>query len=149
MELLREFFWLFVMLGMVIVSIVFGILFFVINKCINRRAEQFKINSQQTSNHEFYKDSRYHPEQLEEELPPLPARHPYVPSCPSSVSYEDVTNLPDYVKVDEKAAPPPYQSTTTPVQNELCPDRNSVSTEAYDDVVLPGYESDQDYDDVG
>lgn len=64
----------------------------------------------------------------------------------ASVDYEDIAPLPEYVKVDEKIAPPPYQSSAKPVP-EGCPDNHSVSTEAYDDVVLPGYES-EDYDDI-
>ncbi|KAG9341451.1 hypothetical protein JZ751_019261 [Albula glossodonta] len=67
---------------------------------------------------------------------------------PSTASYEEIAALPDYVKMDEKVAPPPYQSAAIPVDVEPCPDRASVSTEAYDDVVPPGYDS-EDYDDVG
>ncbi|KAJ8275828.1 hypothetical protein COCON_G00075800 [Conger conger] len=144
MEFLRQYFWLLIVLGIVFVSILIGLLFIWINNCITRTAEQYTINSQRS---EFYAESsQYHPKQLEEELPPLPARNPSFRSCSSSASYEDIDN-PEYVHVDEKAAPPPYQSRAAPVQEEACRDRDSVSTEAYDDVVPPGYES-EDYDDV-
>ncbi|KAG5844346.1 hypothetical protein ANANG_G00161530 [Anguilla anguilla] len=144
----KAYFWLVIVLGMIFVSMFIGLLFIFINKCISRRAQQFKINAQQSANHGFYAEgSQYHPKQLEEELPPLPARDPSLFSGPTAASYEDVVNLPDYVKVAEEAAPPPYQSAAAPVQKEACSDRYSVSTEAYDDVVLPGYES-EDYDDV-
>ncbi|KAG7483698.1 hypothetical protein MATL_G00041250 [Megalops atlanticus] len=145
---LRQYFWLFVVLGMVFITTILGIIFFFINKCISKRAKQYKTNSQQNANNEFYtQSSLYHPKHLEEDLPPLPPRNINLPSCPSTTSYDDIATLPDYVKVDEKAAsPPPYKSTPTPMQ-KACPDRDSISTEAYDDVVPPGYES-EDYDDV-
>ncbi|KAJ8394740.1 hypothetical protein AAFF_G00043400 [Aldrovandia affinis] len=147
MALMREYFWLLLVLGMVFVSTLIGLLFLFINKCISRRADNYKTNSQQNASHEFYTDSQYHPKQLEEDLPPLPPRNsPILPSCPKSASYEEMAPLPNYVKVDEKIAPPPYQSCAIPVP-EVCPDNYSVSTEGYDDVVQPGYES-EDYDDI-
>ncbi|KAI1903726.1 hypothetical protein AGOR_G00030190 [Albula goreensis] len=149
MDLLRDYFWLLVIVGMVMVSTLICIIFIFINKCISRRAATYKTNTLQNASQAFYAESNhYHPDKLEDDLPPLPPRNTNSPSCPSTASYEEIAALPDYVKMDEKVAPPPYQSAAIPVDVEPCPDRASVSTEAYDDVVPPGYDS-EDYDDVG
>lgn len=45
MELLREYLWLWVIIGMIFVTVVISIIFFLINKCLSKRG---KLNHQHT-----------------------------------------------------------------------------------------------------
>ncbi|XP_018597315.1 uncharacterized protein scimp [Scleropages formosus] len=144
---LRENFWLFLVIGMVLVSLVIGLIFLLINKCISKRAAQYK-NTFQNSKPQFYtQNSQYHPKHLEEQLPPLPPRNIAAPSSPASASYEDISSVPDYIKVDEKTPPPPYKQKETPQSMTTSLAHDTTSMDSYDDVISPAYES-EDYDDV-
>lgn len=66
---------------------------------------------------------------------------------PETESYENLVGLPDYVKVDDNAPPPPYHHTETVVCQDVCHDRDSIS-EDYDDIGAD-CQSEEDYDDVG
>ncbi|XP_069040387.1 uncharacterized protein [Lepisosteus oculatus] len=162
MELLRSYFWLWVTLGMVFVSIFLCFLFFLINKCIAKKEPTFFKPDPQPNNY-YARSSQYHPKDLGEELPPLPPRVLDFPSCPSAVSHfsdcsmekvtkcpEDTEKVPDYVKV--VATPPLTErkevavAMAVPVPVPPCAPECQDSEE-YDDVVSPGYVS-EDYDDV-
>lgn len=62
---------------------------------------------------------------------------------PETESYENLVGLPDYVKVDDNAPPPPYHHTETLV----CKDNDSIP-EDYDDIGAD-CQIEEDYDDLG
>ncbi|KAK6317240.1 hypothetical protein J4Q44_G00126400 [Coregonus suidteri] len=132
---LREFL-LWVVLGMIFVSLVIGLIFVLINKCISKKAaEQSNTNTPSHTMPECYaRSSKYHPKDLEDDLPPLPPRTQFLTSCPETESYENLADLPYNVKVDNKAPPPPYNHTETVVCQDVCHDCDSIS-EDYDDIV--------------
>ncbi|KAL4660583.1 SLP adapter and CSK-interacting membrane protein [Arapaima gigas] len=154
MDLLRRNFWLFLIIGMVLVCLIIGLIFLLINKCISKTAAIYKTNFQENSKPLFYtQNSQYHPKHLEEELPPLPPRNIVPPSRPESANYEDIPNVPDYIKVDEKTPtppppPPPYMQKETPLCTRMAQTNDTASMDSYDDVLTPAYES-EDYDDIG
>eukprot|EP00063_Salmo_salar_P077800 XP_014052635.1 PREDICTED: uncharacterized protein LOC106603452 [Salmo salar] len=134
MALLREFL-LWVVLGMIFVSLVIGLIFVFINKCISKKAaEQYNRNTPSHTIPESYaQSSKYHPKDLEDDLPPLPPRTQFLTSYPEIESYENLAELPYNVKVDNEAPPPPYHHTETVVCQDVCHDRDSIS-EDYDDI---------------
>ncbi|XP_021479360.2 uncharacterized protein LOC110537557 [Oncorhynchus mykiss] len=145
MEPLRHLFWLWVVLGMIFVSMVIGLIFFLINKCISKKAaEQYNTNTPSHTTPQYYaQSSKYHLKDLEDDLPPLPPRTQFLTSCPKTESYENLVGLPDYVKVDDNAPPPPYHHTETLV----CKDNDSLP-EDYDDIGAD-CQIEEDYDDLG
>ncbi|XP_070290509.1 uncharacterized protein [Salvelinus sp. IW2-2015] len=94
-------------------------------------AEQYNTNRPSHTIPESYaQSSKYHPKDLEEDLPPLPPRTQFLTSYPEIESYENLAELPYNVKVDNEA-PPPYHHTETEVCQDVCHD--SIS-EDYDDI---------------
>ncbi|CAB1352423.1 unnamed protein product, partial [Coregonus sp. 'balchen'] len=148
MEPLREHFWLWVILGMIFVSLVISLIFILINKCISKKAaEQYNTNTSSHTTPEFYaQSSKYHPKDLEDDLPPLPPRTQFLTSCPKTESYENLAELPDYVKVDDKAPPPLYHHTDTLVCQDVSHDHDGIS-EDYDNIGADCQS--EDYDDLG
>ncbi|XP_071023555.1 uncharacterized protein [Oncorhynchus clarkii lewisi] len=142
MALLREFL-LWVVLGMIFVSLVIGLIFVFINKCISKKAaEQYNTNRPSHTIPESYaqflpmlsplsRSSKYHPKDLENDLPPLPPRTQFLTSYPEIKNCENLAELPYNVKVDNEAPPPPYHHTETEVCQDVCHD--SIS-EDYDDI---------------
>ncbi|KAJ7996999.1 hypothetical protein DPEC_G00224360 [Dallia pectoralis] len=112
--------------------------------CISKKADEHSITN--TPNHttpEFYaQSSKYHPKDLGEDLPPLPSRSQFLTSSPDK-SYENLSELPGYVKEDEKAPPPLYYHTETLACQEDPHECDNIS-EDYDDIDV-----EEDYDDVG
>ncbi|KAM6970047.1 uncharacterized protein scimp [Aplochiton taeniatus] len=139
---LREYFWLLVIIGMIFVSVAIGITFFFVNKCIIKKADE----NETISNNTYSRNNKYHPKDIEEDLPPLPPRTQF---STEAQSYENLAEQLDYVKVDEDQ-PPPYQSIVPEACKDVCHDRDSVSTEAYDDIgVDDNGQEEEDYDDIG
>lgn len=64
---------------------------------------------------------------------------------PETESYENLVGLPDYVKVDDNAPPPPYHHTETLVCKDNCHDGIA---EDYDDI-RADRQIEEDYDDLG
>lgn len=63
--------------------------------------------------------------------------------------YEQVDNLPDYLKMEEDESPQATHDQPHTPKSKEAQDQDTLSTEAYDDVMAPpGYDS-EDYDDVG
>ncbi|XP_067113621.1 SLP adapter and CSK-interacting membrane protein-like [Osmerus mordax] len=156
MDQLREYFWLWIIIGMVFVSVAIGLTFYFINMWISKKADVFQTNSppDHTSNSpKFYvQNNSYHPKDIEEDLPPLPPRTQFE-TCPEADSYENLAEPPDYVSLDDQIVPPPYIEQFTAVSQESCYDKHSVSSEDYDDIgkndCTEGRQSEEDYDDVG
>ncbi|XP_048873619.1 SLP adapter and CSK-interacting membrane protein-like [Brienomyrus brachyistius] len=144
---LRPFYWLFLVAGMLLVSLIIGCIFLCINKYISRKAKEYKPNFPQNSTPQFYtQNSKYHPHHIEEDLPPLPPRN--INLQPSFPSYEEISVPPDYIKVVEETPPPPPYQHQEPVERvKERPASDGASMDSYDDVVAPGYVS-EDYDDV-
>lgn len=126
---------------MIFVSVVIGIIFLFINRCIIRKAD----GNETKSNDTYVKSNKYHPKDIEEDLPPLPPRTQFFTEAQS---YENLADQLDYVKVDEDL-PQPYEYTVPEACTDVCHDRDSVSTEAYDDIGVDDGQGEEDYDDVG
>ncbi|XP_046873451.1 SLP adapter and CSK-interacting membrane protein-like [Hypomesus transpacificus] len=152
MDLLREYFWLWIIIGMIFVSVVIGLTFYFINRWISKKAEVFRTNSPDhpSNSPEFYvQNNSYHPRDIENDLPPLPPRTQFK-TCPEADCYENLAEPPDYVSLDDQIVPPPYIKN---LSQECCYDKHSVSSEDYDDIgkndCNEGRQSEEDYDDVG
>ncbi|KAG5283956.1 hypothetical protein AALO_G00021390 [Alosa alosa] len=144
MEPLRLF-WLWIVVGMVLSSLVIVLVFIIINKCISWKAGNYQPSS--TPQTDFYADSRpYHTRDIESDVPPLPPRDMFESS--DSVNQYEPVDLPEYLKVVEDERPQTmYDQPDIPKSKEALEDQDA-STEEYDDVMPPpGYDS--DYDDVG
>lgn len=148
MAFLRELYWLWIVVGMVLSSLVIAVVFIIINKCISWKAGNDQTHSSpQTGN--FYADSQpYHTRDIENDVPPLPPRDMFE-SSESVNQYEPVDSLPEYLKVVEDGnSQATYDQPETSKSKEALEDQDGP-TEDYDDVMPPpGYDS-EDYDDVG
>lgn len=143
----RELYWLWIVIGMVLSSLVTAVVFLLIKKCF-WKAEKYETNSRSEANN-FYADSRpYHTKDIEDDVPPLPPRDMF-DSTESVNQYEQVDSLPDYLKVEDEKPAVMHQVAVTEKAKEAYNIDQDASSEAYDDVVAPpGYDS-EDYDDVG
>ncbi|XP_071761319.1 uncharacterized protein scimp [Centroberyx gerrardi] len=143
MDLLRKYIWLWVIIGIIFVSLVICLIFILINKCLSEDAESRTLRPH--NGHEYYtQSSKYHPKDLGEDVPPLPPRTQFLTA--EAQSYENLAELPDYVKVEDEVMlppPPPYQYSAPAADCSA----DNVSTEDYDDIGAE--EGEEDYDDVG
>nr|XP_046161677.1 uncharacterized protein LOC123999712 isoform X3 [Oncorhynchus gorbuscha] len=97
MEPLRDLFWLWVVLGMIFVSMVIGLIFILINQCISKKAaEQYNTNTPSRTTPQYYaQSSKYHLKDLEDDLPPLPPRTQFLTSCPKTLVCKDNDGIPE------------------------------------------------------
>lgn len=88
MALLRKYFWVLVILGMVFVSLVVSLIFLVINKCISRKAGRLQLSQLQESSDVRIKSNKYQATQPGSKTPPLPPRTQFLGA--EAQSYENL-----------------------------------------------------------
>lgn len=142
-----------IIIGVLFFTLVISLIFLLINKCISNKVDQYQTKSHQKQPEFHAKSSFYHPNNLEEDLPPLPPRTQFE-TCPEAESYESLDEAPDYVTInDEVVVSPPYSHTMKSRDLDMNYDRHSVYSEDYDDVGKyddkERDQSEEDYDDVG
>ncbi|KAF3705818.1 hypothetical protein EXN66_Car021509 [Channa argus] len=91
MGYLRKFLWLWVILGMIFVTVVISLVFFFINLCISRRGKHRILQLQKPSS--FNVESNKYQER-EPSIPPLPPRTQFLTA--EAQSYENLAEVPDY-----------------------------------------------------
>ncbi|KAK2828405.1 hypothetical protein Q5P01_019439 [Channa striata] len=91
MDILRKFIWLWVIIGMIFVSVMIGLIFILINKCISRRGKHRLSQIQKPSS--FSVESNKYQER-ESSIPPLPPRTQFLTA--EAQSYENLAEIPDY-----------------------------------------------------
>ncbi|XP_038565292.1 DNA-directed RNA polymerase II subunit RPB1-like [Micropterus salmoides] len=110
MALLRKYIWLLVILGMIFVSVVISLIFFLINKCISRQGKHRISNLHKRSDFNI-SSNKYQETTLKADVPPLPPRTQFLTA--EAQSYENLAEAPEY----EQSTPDYVQSTPDYVQS--------------------------------
>nr|XP_057942587.1 uncharacterized protein LOC131138046 isoform X2 [Doryrhamphus excisus] len=164
MDIVREYFWLWLLLAIIFVCVVMGLIFICINLCISKAEAQSYENiserpscGQKIGSHFQQITTDFHdhepnmvvpcePKQILDLQPNYKTFHDFEHNLSPIPKYEEITDeQANYVKVDDEDEPfppaPPNQEVVNPVEDTM---------EDYDDVAGEDENQDEkDYDDVG
>ncbi|KAM9333352.1 uncharacterized protein scimp [Pholidichthys leucotaenia] len=160
--------WLWVIIGMIFVSVVIGLIFLLINWCISREGKLMIHQLERGSTFET-KSNSYQERNVVAVIPPLPSRAQFDTAETQSNGIQDYESIaddyeqsmgeqPDYLNVQDDDAdiipPTPSEAQSYIDLNEgenyvMMEDKNqdADNTSDYDDVGCE--DQDEDYDDVG
>ncbi|XP_045896445.1 zinc finger protein 768-like [Micropterus dolomieu] len=107
MALLRKYIWLLVILGMIFVSVVISLIFFLINKCISRQGKH-RISNLHKRSYFNINSNKYQETTLKADVPPLPPRTQFLTA--EAQSYENLAEAPEYEQstADYEQSTPDY-----------------------------------------
>ncbi|KAM9846279.1 uncharacterized protein scimp [Aulostomus maculatus] len=161
MTVLRDYFWLWVICGMLLVSLVISLIFYFINRFLSQE-DKHRIAHLNKGSFFHVQENKYMERNTEAENPRLPSRVQFLAAQsyenlaegpdylqaladpPNYVHSQSLGEQPDYVKVEDEEEPPPLASPYQP------PDPPAdESGEDYDDIDQDENQAEEDYDDVG